>query len=115
MIKVDNGEPCKKNVKDINIGLQPFYDEIVLPGVPALQLNWRPPVKQSNNDGASSIALYILRAVSISPRLKYAPATFRMVSVLRQLFQFLSPTCCHIPRQSWYWPRVNIARVAWSA
>ncbi len=47
MITVDNNDPRKKTVKVINIGLQPFYDEIVFQGVPALQLNWRPPVKQS--------------------------------------------------------------------
>ena len=47
MIKVDNHDPRKKQVKVINIGLKPFYDEIVFQDVPALQLDWRPPVKQS--------------------------------------------------------------------
>jgi len=46
MIQIDNKDPRKKTVKVINIGLQPFYDEIIFQGVTALQLNWRPPVKQ---------------------------------------------------------------------
>ena len=47
MIKVDNKDPRKAQVKVINIGLRPFYDEIVFQDVRALQLDWRPRPKQS--------------------------------------------------------------------
>lgn len=36
----------KKSLKVINIGLPGFYEAIVSQNVPALQLDWRPPVKQ---------------------------------------------------------------------
>ena len=37
----------KQRIKVINIGLQPFYDEIVFQKVDALQLDWHPRRKHS--------------------------------------------------------------------
>ena len=41
--------PCckEKPLRVINIGLQGFYDALQSQGVKAAQLDWRPPVKQS--------------------------------------------------------------------
>ncbi len=41
--------PCcqGKPLRVINIGLQSFYDALQAQGVKAVQLDWRPPVKQS--------------------------------------------------------------------
>lgn len=37
----------KHKIKVINIGLPGFYEEVVNQGVKAVQLDWRPPFKQS--------------------------------------------------------------------
>lgn len=36
-----------KKLRVINLGLPFFYDALVSQGVTALQIDWRPPVKQS--------------------------------------------------------------------
>ena len=36
-----------QGLRVINIGLQGFYDALVQQGCKAVQLEWRPPVKQS--------------------------------------------------------------------
>ena len=44
-----NGEKCAENQKPrvINIGISTFYEALVSQKVKAVQLDWRPPVKQS--------------------------------------------------------------------
>ena len=45
MEKTDTAK--KPELRVVNIGLQRFYDALVLQDVCVTQLNWRPPVEQS--------------------------------------------------------------------
>ncbi len=40
-------DSCQKKPRVINIGLASFYEALVAQRVKATQLEWRPPVKQS--------------------------------------------------------------------
>lgn len=46
-MKEKSGKCGEHKLKVINIGLPRFYDALHAQGVKAVQIDWRPPVKQS--------------------------------------------------------------------